>query len=44
MLQTHMEKQYMIIVESEDNLVRKFLRLSANAEVEYDMLQGSKEW
>ena len=44
MLQTHMEKQYMIRVESEDNLVRKFLCLSASAEAEYDMLQGSKEW
>ena len=44
MLQTHMEKQCMIIVESEDNLVRKFLHLSTNAEAEYDMLQGSKEW
>lgn len=39
-----MEKEYMIIVESEDNLVGKFLCLSANAEAEYDMLQGSKEW
>ena len=36
--------QCMIIVESEDNLVRKFLHLSTNAEAEYDMLQGSKEW
>ena len=31
-LQVHMGKQYMITVESEDNLVRKFLHLSANAE------------
>ena len=44
MLQTHMEKEYMIIVESKDNLVGKFLCLSANAEADYDMLQGSKEW
>ena len=31
-LQVHMGKQYMITVESEDNLVRKFLHLSASAE------------
>ena len=36
--------QYRIITESEDNLVRKFLCLSANAEAECDMLQDSKEW
>ena len=29
-----MEKQYMITVESEDNLVRKLLLLSANVEAE----------
>lgn len=34
----------MIIVETEDNLVRKFLYLSTNADAEYDMLQRSKEW
>ena len=31
-LQVHMGKQYMITIESEDNLVRKFLHLSANAD------------
>ena len=31
-LQVHMGKQYMITIESEDNLVRKLLHLSANAD------------